>query len=205
MQGGNSVASSGIDLNSLAELQRRLARLAMRIQNIGTANRAVGAALYGFVIRNIDTEGGLTPGGWPALAVATIREKRRIGKEKKLVRTGRLRGSFVPFSTQSTAGVRSDLDYASFHDEGAPPNLPRRKIVPTTVQAAAIAIEVYQRYIDLQLLDERFNFTGTRAKSGFDISGLQSVSQSSAGSAGGGGGGGAGKKKKRKKIQGSKK
>lgn len=200
------MASSGIDLRSLEELQRRLARLAMRIENIGVANKAVSAALYGFVIRNIDSEGGLTPRGWPALQPSTIREKRRIGKEKKLVRTGRLRGSFVPFSSPETAGVRSDLDYASFHDDGAPPNLPQRKITPTPEQAGAIAVEVYQRYIDRQLLDQRFNFTGTRAKSGFDISGLQTVSQASAGSAGGGGGGGsASKKKKRKKIQGSKK
>ncbi len=152
-----------INLRGLRDLQARLGALQRRIKDIGTANREISARLFAFVIKNIDREGELTEDGWPPLQPKTVREKKRIGKEKIMVRSGRLRNSFTPFHTRNTAGVRSGVDYAAFHDAGAPSrNLPQRKLLPTPEQAGDIAEEVYNRYLARQLLDLRFNFTGTQ-------------------------------------------
>lgn len=135
----------------LDRLERKLARLRAGVADPTQANREVSIALQAFVIRNFQLEGRLIAGGWAPLAPATIKEKRRIGKEKKLVRTGQLKNSFVPFFDRTTAGVGSDLDYAAAHQFGVPErNLPAREMLPRPKQMTEISIKVYQGFIERQ-------------------------------------------------------
>lgn len=133
-------------------LLRRLERFRSQVQRPLEAHREISVAYYQFVIRNFQLEGRLTPRGWKALQPATIRYKRKRGYDKKLVNTGELRGSFVPFFTKETAGVKSDLSYAADHQFGVPSrNLPARPMLPNEKQSAEIAIKIYRKFIDKQV------------------------------------------------------
>ncbi len=137
---------------NLDALLRRLERFRSRVQRPLEAHREISVAYYQFVIRNFQLEGRLTPGGWKALRPATIKFKRKRGYLKKLVNTGQLKNSFVPFFNKDTAGVRSDLDYAADHQFGVPErNLPARPMLPNQKQSAEIAIKIYRKYIDKQV------------------------------------------------------
>lgn len=133
---------------NLERLERKLMRLRAGVSDPTQANRQVSIALQAFVIRNFQLEGRLVAGGWAPLAPATIKEKRRIGKEKKLVRTGDLKNSFTPFFDKTTAGVGSDLSYAASHQFGLPErNLPARSMIPSPKQTAEISIKIYEQFI----------------------------------------------------------
>lgn len=133
-------------------LIRRLDRLQKQLERPLEANREVSVEYYKFVIRNFELEGRLVQGGWAPLKPATIKYKRRHGYSKKLVNTGQLKGSYVPFYDEKTAGVRTDLDYAADHQFGVPSrNLPARPMVPSTKQAAEIAIKIYDKFVKKQI------------------------------------------------------
>jgi len=114
----------------LANLQRTGAALKDR----RTPNRAAAAQLYQFVIKNFETEGGMTEGGrWKELAPSTVlaRYRKSAGAKRRatvkaglrlglsgsdigglsglvfriLQDTGHLRQSFEPFSDEDEAGV----------------------------------------------------------------------------------------------------
>lgn len=112
-----------------------------------TANIAVSTQLYGWVIRNFDTEGS-TFGGWKELKPATVRAKAKEGKEKMLVRSGTLRASFLPFHSNDNAGIGSELEYSEYHERGVPDrNLPRRPMLPPRKVVLETGMRVYQFYV----------------------------------------------------------
>lgn len=129
----------------LAEKEAQFKRVASAVQNRQPANRRASVALYGWIIRDYDQEGGLI-GGWAPLAPATVKEKARIGKEKMLVRTGRLRNSFRSFYDNDVAGAGSDVTYSEFHEEGTA-RIPKRSMLPPRDVALDIGIKVYDHYI----------------------------------------------------------
>lgn len=137
--------SAGVNQRNVRAFEKRLERFLGEMANPTTANRQASVQLYGWCIRNFDTEGGLV-GGWVGLAPATIHQKERLGKEKMLVRTGTLRSGFEGFYSRENAGVRNDTEYAVFHHEGTR-NMPRRELLPRRSVVLQICLEVYGNYV----------------------------------------------------------
>jgi len=132
-----------------AKLTAKLEALARRLKTYRrTANIAVSTQLYAWTIKNFDTEGS-SFGGWKALRPATVKAKKREGKEKILVRTGALRASFLPFHSDDNAGIGTELEYSVYHENGVPSrNLPKRPMLPPRKVVLDIGMKVYQFYID---------------------------------------------------------
>lgn len=139
----------GAEVTGEKAVAERIERLAGRLKDLRTPNRAVAVQLYQWTIRNFDQEGGLL-GGWIPLRPATVRQKARIGKEKMLVRTGQLRNSLISFSSNDNAGIGSALSYAKFHQFGAK-NLPQREMLPRRETVNDIGLRVYDFYISQQV------------------------------------------------------
>lgn len=146
------MASSGVDTRNIQRLANRLARFGRRLQDRTAANREISQVAYQFVIRNFDT-GGRLVGGWAPLAESTREEKRRIGKEKPLIRSAQLRNSFVPFFDRENAGVRTELFYATFHHEGTS-RIPTRRLVQNKEEILKAAIPIYKKFVERQAREE---------------------------------------------------
>lgn len=132
----------------------RLRKLSARLTDTATANRKVSIDLYGLVMRNFDTEGGLR-GGWTPLKPGTVKAKSREGYAMILQNTGSLKESFEFFSDKEIAGVGA-RNYVNTDDPDAPTNLaevheygyeargiPARPMLPTPEQALEAGINVY--------------------------------------------------------------
>lgn len=124
-----------------------------RVRDLEPANRMASIALYGWTMRNFDSQGTADQNNgipWAPLAPATIKQKKRIGKEQMLVRTGNLRMSFNPFYDAKVAGVGAQAsafagekgDYAQYLHEGTS-NMPARNLLPTQGIATEIGIKIY--------------------------------------------------------------
>lgn len=140
------LVSVRLNEQKLARLNLRLEKFARAISDLTPANREASIALYGFTIRNFDSQGGLQ-GGWSPLAERTVREKTRIGKEVPLVRTGALRSGFTSFYSRDNAGVGNELEYSKFHHFGTQ-RLPQRELLPNRENVLKIGIKVYGQYIE---------------------------------------------------------
>lgn len=74
----------------LIEVQGKLRTLADRLKDRTVPNRAAGAQLYAFVIKNFETEGGGTrEGHWKDLAPSTILGRYRAGRAGRAGKKGR--------------------------------------------------------------------------------------------------------------------
>jgi phage gpG-like protein len=98
----------GVKVNQ-EQLQKQLNRLrdaSLRIADTNNANRAVAVELFGFVMRNFQTEGGMTEAGsWEELADSTVEWKERRGYSMILQNEGELRDSFQMMYSPLFAGV----------------------------------------------------------------------------------------------------
>lgn len=143
--------SATLSGRNVEDVIRRLDQFQAAMTDTSVANRQASIALYGWLIRNYDKEGA-SIGGWAPLSPRTIAEKKKIGKEKMLVRTGALRQSFLPFYTKDNAGVGSELSYSQRHEEGDPDkNLPARPMLPPRDVTLDIGIRVYGNYVRQQV------------------------------------------------------
>lgn len=137
--------SAQVNQRNVRAFEKRLERFLGEMANPTTANRQASIQLYGWCIRNFDSEGAFV-GKWAELADSTIREKRRLGKEKMLVRTGELRAGFDAFYTRENAGVGNDVPHAIFHEEGTN-TTPRRQLLPSRSTVLEIGLQVYGNYV----------------------------------------------------------
>lgn len=136
-----------VTVSGHGELNRKLSALASKLRDRAIPNRAIATQLYAWTIDNFDSAGRLV-GGWAPLAPATIAEKKRIGKEQPLVRTGALRASLLPFSDNDRVGIGTPLAYARPLHEGATSRrLPARPIIPGPDVITQMGIKVYEFYI----------------------------------------------------------
>lgn len=133
----------------IARLNRKLERFAKEVREPTAANREASIALYGRVIRNFDQQGALF-GRWVPLAIATVKEKQRIGKEQPLVRTGQMRQGFVPFYSADNAGVRNEVEHAYYHQHGTSRGLPARNMLPDRKTVIDIGVKIYTRHVERQ-------------------------------------------------------
>lgn len=96
--------------------------------------RSISALMYSDVISHFQSEkdsDGKTWDRWknpnpPPRRVP--RRPTRKGGSKMLQDTGRLRNSLVPFVRNDVSGVRTDVDYAVYHNEGTR-NMPAREFL----------------------------------------------------------------------------
>ncbi len=144
------MTSISITAKGIEQVQRKLDRFQSAMANPTPANREASIAMYGWLIRNYDKEGA-DIGGWAPLKPRTIAEKKKLGKEKMLVRTGQLRASFTSFFSKENAGVGSKIIYAKPHQEGDPSkNLPARPMLPPRHVVEDIGVKVYGLYVARQ-------------------------------------------------------
>ena len=136
---------------------RRLRQYARLVGNWRVANKKVSIQLYGWVMRNYETEGSLV-GGWAPIAPATAKGKSRKGySERILLRTGVLKNNYAFYSNEQEAGVGNKIPYSLFHEEGVPKRgLPPRRQMPAADDMTGIAEEVLGLHVK-NATDQSFN------------------------------------------------
>lgn len=148
----------GVKVNHAREIADKMRRYAQELNDTSKPNRMVAIELYNFVMKNFQTEGGMTEeGSWEPLAPSTIESKEREGYAMILQNTGALRASFNPFSDWRMAGVGAaqilggnddrDPDMAAVHEYGSD-RVPARPMLPTQEQANAIGMRVYGFHVE---------------------------------------------------------
>lgn len=146
----------GVKVNYAEVAQRKMQRYERELRETSKPNRMVAIELYGFVMKNFQTEGGMTEAGaWEPLEDSTVEWKERHGYRMILQNTGALRASFNPFSDAKVAGVGAaqilgeegrDPDMAAVHEFGLG-NVPARPMLPTQEQANAMGMRVYNWFV----------------------------------------------------------
>jgi phage gpG-like protein len=139
-----------------------LNRVAKGLGDTEPVNRRVSIQLYGWVMRNFDSEGRDQSPPWPALSARTLAEKLRKGySPKPLIRTGNLRQSFAGFYDRRAGGVGAkasffprkgggNFDYAIAHEFGTD-TIPQRQMLPTDAKASELALAVYNDFVRRQV------------------------------------------------------
>jgi phage gpG-like protein len=111
------------------ELKKRQEGRKKKLESLDTVMAKVAVYLDQWVQRNFQSEGG-NVGGWLPFAAGGRWKNGKFDPSAKLLQdTGRLKHSFLPFSSKKNAGVMSDLDYSIFHEEGTA-YLPSRRMLP---------------------------------------------------------------------------
>jgi phage gpG-like protein len=109
---GFTVGTRG--LKSMAQAIAKFGRLAGDTAKLNKLRVAVADKL---IERNFQRE-GFFAGGWVELRPQTRREKARIGKQKKLQRTGNLKNNRTLKASAREASITFDEPYASTHHFG---------------------------------------------------------------------------------------
>ena len=95
-----------VNQSQLNALLAKLRRTAAAVKDPTTPNRQVSAEFMNFVLKNFQTEGGMSEDGtWVPLADSTVDWKERHGYRMILQNEGELRDSFLPMYSRTYAGV----------------------------------------------------------------------------------------------------
>lgn len=117
---------------TLEELKKRHNERTKELQDTSIPYKKVTTYLDSWVQKNFKQSGALV-GGWIPFKYGGRITKKGINTSAKLLMdTGRLRASFLPFVTKSTAGIGSDLPYSKAHNEGE--GAPKRRILPVDAE-----------------------------------------------------------------------
>lgn len=134
-----------VEVNAEAALAQ-FGRVAVAARNRTVPNRQLAVQLQGWVFRNFQSGGTMQTPNWAPLAASTLQQKRKKGYSgTPLIRTGHLRQSFRPFSTNDTAGVGSEVSYSQYHETGTA-RLPQRAMLPSRAVALDYAVKIYERW-----------------------------------------------------------
>lgn len=106
-----------------------------KLSDFSRPHKEISIMLDGWVQRNFKTEGG-NVGGWEA-----IRRQGRILQD-----SGRLRLSFLPFSSRKNAGIGSDLSYSEVHEKGLGP-VAKRRMLPRSDDVRQDILRRYNKHI----------------------------------------------------------
>lgn len=145
---------SGIEVKtkpSFQEVNRRLTRARSSLQHTESAHSRIAVFLDRWVQQNFRSE-GRSVGGWDPFAAGgrRLRSGELDTSAKLLQDTGRLRASFVPFSSKRNAGIGSDLPYSKPHEEGLG-NLPVRRMLPKIDEVRDDVEEIYDNFVRTSL------------------------------------------------------
>lgn len=132
---------------SLQKLKLRNKKRIKQLDRLRIPNAQISVMLDRWVQLNFRTQGGFV-GRWKKLR-AGGRFVPGFGLDttaKILQDAGRLRASFLPFSTSKNAGIGSDISYAKKHEFGEN-KLPVRRMLPKESEVRADIKDIYTRFI----------------------------------------------------------
>jgi phage gpG-like protein len=116
-----------IEAKSLSALAKNLEKLVPDAQK--KFMKLAATAIFKDVVQHFEQERGPEEKWkrfkWPDGKVRNTRPTKR-GGSKILQDTGRLKGSVVPFVEKESAGARTNLEYAIYHNEGTK-KIPQRE------------------------------------------------------------------------------
>lgn len=122
---------------TIPEIRKHLREQRAAIKDLKTPLAQASVYLDQWVQKNFKSEGG-SVGGWEPFAQSTLDYMEKYDNKrspaKLLQRTGRLRLSFVPFSSAKESGIGSDLPYSKSHNSGTS-RIPERKLLPESGKA----------------------------------------------------------------------
>lgn len=120
-----------------------LLRYSSAVSDWKVANQKIAISLYGWVLRNYESQGALV-GGWAPLSRRTAAQKSKEGYSPKiLLRTGVLKNNYAFFYNETEAGVGNRVSYSLFHEQGsAARGLPLRRQLPVENDAKEIVEKV---------------------------------------------------------------
>jgi len=132
-------------------IKKRLKKARDELKNLKTPNREAAILLDRWVQKNFKSEGKLA-GGWLKLRaggrwIGSKGNRRFDATAKVLQDTGRLRASFVPFFTNKTAGIGSDIEYSEKHEKGLE-GLPVRRMLPNRKDIQKSILNTYEKYVN---------------------------------------------------------
>lgn len=117
------------------------------LRHMKTANTMVSIFLDRWVQKNFQSQGG-NVGGWKPLARGG-RWVKGYGIDpsaKVLQDTGRLRSSFIPWATNTNAGIGSNLPYSAKHEYGED-GLPVRRMLPKRKEVIPQIRKIYVNFV----------------------------------------------------------
>lgn len=118
---------------TVEELKREAERKRQELRQFRTLYSRASVFLDQWVQKNFQSSGGKV-GGWKPFSPRTLEyiAKNDPGRlpAKLLMKTGRLRASFMPFATDEDAGIGSRLEYSAIHQKGRG-RIPARPMLPT--------------------------------------------------------------------------
>ena len=137
-----------IELKGLGEVQRRLDRLAERLDDPTPVFQEIGAELVDSTVKRFDTFEGPDGRPWPPLAEKTRRSKRKH-KSKPLTLEGDLRDSFSAEADRAGLVVGTDRPYAATHQFGREEsNIPARPFLGLSDADLALIDDLLREYLD---------------------------------------------------------
>lgn len=123
-----------VKINNAPSVKRRLQQILNGIADTSVPNKQISIMLDRWVQKNFQSEGKLVDGWHP------------IEREGKILQdTGRLRLSFIPFSSRADAGIGSDLPYSKHHEYGE--GVRERRMLPLLDDVKDDIIEKYNDHI----------------------------------------------------------
>lgn len=125
-------------------VQARFRKLARQIKNKRPMFKRIGVKLLNAISDNFQTESH-EGDKWERLSPTTV-VRRRLGSDRILQDTGRLRGSFVQEATSNEVRVGSPIEYAPIHEDGKG-NVPERKMLPSRELALSVSVDVAGNFI----------------------------------------------------------
>ena len=131
---------------TVKELKRRHAERIKKLKDSKAAYAKVATYLDRWVQTNFKTEGEKV-GNWaPFQAGGRWVKGRGIDESAKLLQdTGRMRASYLPFSSRSDAGIGTDLPYAKKHEEGD--GVPERRTLPERGEVIDDALTIIEGHV----------------------------------------------------------
>lgn len=147
-----------LDIMGDTQLSRGLSRFADDAKDLKEPFREIVKLFHEIEEKQFQSEGGYGSGGWAPLAPSTVEAKQKAGfPDKILVRTRVLMESMMGKNPWTVTEVRSlelrmgsKLEYARFHQKGAP-GMPARPVIDLTEGDKMSFMKTIQRYLVQQM------------------------------------------------------
>ena len=115
---------SGVSIHSdSSEVQARLGKIILGLQNPQPLMRAIGYAMRSSTLKKFSEERGPN-GAWKPLAESTVARRRkgkRGGRSDKILQdTSALKRSIHSVADMTSVDIGTPIHYGSYHQEGAP-------------------------------------------------------------------------------------
>ena len=149
------------ELEGEKQMIRRLVGVSEKMKNWRPEFQKTGKLLLKTFRDNFATQGRTIGEPWARLKASTVQQKMRLGflGSGPLVRTGKMKGSFVSRPGKTQVTISNPTPYFAFHQSNRPRrNLPRRVMMKIDQRRRQEIVKIFQASIQ-ELLKERSNVT----------------------------------------------